>query len=129
MRDIKFRAWDKTINYMDYRVRFSHFEDGIEVLDSWSSWRELKKDEYELMQYTGLKDKKGVEIYEGDILIETKSKDTFEVKYGWFEDVSVSTFLQMGVYLYDGYETRPFYRLNYKVIGNIWEDGDLIDSE
>ena len=49
------------------------------------------------------------------------------MKYGWFEDVSVSIFLQMGVYLYDGYETRPFYRLNYKVIGNIYEDPELLE--
>lgn len=84
-------------------------------------------DDVILMQSTGFKDCEGKEIYEGDILIETKSKDAFEVKHGWFEDVGVSIFLQMGVYLYDGYETRPFYRLNYKVIGNIYEDPELLE--
>lgn len=121
MKNIKFRAWDKTINYMDYRVRVSHFKGSIEVLDSWSTWRELKKDEYELMQYTGLKDIHGFEIYEGDMLIETKSKDTFEVKYGWFEDADVPAPLQMGHHLYDGRDTFPFYDLDYEIIGNVYE--------
>ena len=71
-REIKFRAWDKTINYMDYRVRLSHLKDIIEVLDSWANWRELKKGEYELMQCTGLKG------YTNGILNDCEEKDVYQ---------------------------------------------------
>lgn len=119
MRDIKFRAWDKTINYMDYRVRFSHFEDGIEVLDSWSSWRELKKDEYELMQYTGRKDSDGVEIYEGDIL---QSEHYLRYQVVFKGDCWRCEPLKRNVF------KNRFIGRDLKVIGNIYENPELLED-
>lgn len=131
MRDIKFRAWDKTINYMDYRVRFSHFEDGIEVLDSWSSWRELKKDEYELMQYTGFKDINGVEIYEGDILKWTD----FEMNNTTINPVYLEgTTPIFNVYVDELIYATTLLTLNkikdgyFEVIGNIYENPELLED-
>ena len=67
MREIKFRAWSiqhKCICEVRY-IDFETEQIGVEVRGKPTL---LPLDEFELMQYTGLKDKQGKEIYEGDIL-------------------------------------------------------------
>lgn len=55
MREIKFRAWDGRQMRKGFRV-----EVGVVIVNERAAWVYL--------QYTGLKDKDGTEIYEGDIL-------------------------------------------------------------
>ena len=65
MREIKFRAWDKTKKEMVLNQNFLYHKDGYLLSGNSGSWN---NSDYMFMQFTGLKDKNGKEIYEGDIL-------------------------------------------------------------
>lgn len=67
MREIKFRAWDENKKMTYFELSFDVIKDGINR--SCYLREAIRKGcHYELMQYTGLKDRNGKEIYEGDII-------------------------------------------------------------
>ena len=143
MRDIKFRAWDKKKNdcfdddegdlYIELNGNINFGWNG-EVMDDYT-------DRVILMQYTGLKDKKGVEIYEGDILkctsrIYTNLGATGTGEYEetieqviWKDDSWGTRVISSNLTSKGAEKSGLVISAKYaEVIGNIWEDGDLIDS-
>ena len=120
-REIKFRAWDKDRKVMDYFDDLYWFEEeGVH-----DSNRSGHHAEYEIMQYIGLKDKNGKEIYEGDRI---KIHDS-DVYGGLITDVIFST---------DGHHCgyigrSPTINLgawhnSVEIIGNIYENPELLEK-
>lgn len=112
MRDIKFRAWDKENEEMINVARF-------DIVD-YTVYRHLfacdgyLAEDLEIMQYTGLLDKNGCEIYEGDIM--TSQSENVKVVF------SEGCFLVMS----DTHYENLFEFTDEEVIGNIYNNPDLI---
>lgn len=131
MIEIKFRAWDRTdkLMYVDIQDGIN-FDDGSHYSFSqflqWSG----NDDDYhvwEVMQYTGLKDKNSKEIYEGDIVNHGDNYPSivrFGIKSYGFE-------LEEPGYDDEGYGSRwhEFIYLTspIEVIGNIYENPELLE--
>ena len=113
-REIKFRAWDTQFKNM-VGVK------GIQDLFAIRSDGMPSKDNYELMQYTGLLDKNGKEIYEGDIVACTGEKYIVS----WHNQLA-SWYLKP--VNYDGWHgiSKSDMSLMYEIIGNVWENPELL---
>jgi uncharacterized phage protein (TIGR01671 family) len=127
MRDIKFRAWIKPQPDYDEPGRMVSVvmmglpnDDGHEWEEEIFNGQRCTygyDDDSILMQFTGLRDKNGKEIYEGDLVVilsyGTRSK-AFSVEYGEqdHEDSGKSI----------GFNLNPEFVDAYEVIGNIYEN-------
>lgn len=140
--DFKFRVYDKTTDEM-YRVgKETQLVIGMEEENRWSLWTEegmiCDCDDAVLMQYTGLKDKNGKEIYEGDIVqyldgYETSTESGYDCE----------EFNNRGVIFFDNecgrYDVTNKEGLSYDdlfdcgvdfiVLGNIYKNPDLIPND
>ena len=141
MREIKFRAWDKAMNWMVYDVQNAY--DGMwsdkntdEINDHYNYVSTMQsfmnEKEFGFMQYTGLKGKNG-EIYEGDIVkwghLNQWSREQphriAEVKF----DPDIQFHSQVGVFNFGSFAYRDTTETDLEVIGNIYENPELIKNE
>ena len=123
MREIKFRAWDiQTESMRDVLV----IDWVNELIDLSSGIIERRPHEVILMQYTGLEDKNGVEICEGDIVETVYNGEVFA-------GVVVYDLSEVDFKVTDGKEKygKNFQYLagndENEVIGNIYENSDLLN--
>lgn len=129
MRELKFRAWgnrqNKYLNPDDVSIRADGFITIFNVDGKHSRAvqppGDLLSPWFIIEQYTGLNDKNGTEIYEGDILID----DTGEPVEYWVVKFSEGGFVGecAGV-------AEPLFELtNLEVVGNIHEDSELLEEK
>lgn len=161
MREIKFRVWDCHTKEMagpkGLRIDFDngvidHIEFKFSDYGSWgNATRPLDQERYKVMQFTGLHDKNGKEIYEGDI-IAAKFQPHYVERVSWQgpPDVIAKVFWD-----YNGFRLEAvgdndnryadftdFERLEHadgmmvdmatehsEVIGNIYENPELLEAK
>lgn len=109
MRELKFRGWIR------YQKRMIYAD-----IDTLNNWSVPYSDWSEVMQYTGLKDKKGRLIYEGDIL-------DYQWKSSTRDLLVVEWSNQDACFFIGGVKTD--YAVAYgEVIGNIYENPELLSK-
>lgn len=116
MREIKYRAWDKELK------KWSDIATRVRICDI------PFMTDYEWCQYTGLKDKNGKEIYESDICI---VRDYYvDEEDGYFKiefDDDTARVVLNGKGLTLDFDN--VYSNGCEVIGNVWENPELLESE
>jgi hypothetical protein len=126
----KFRAWDKETKTM-IDVSLINFEEHSILGGYWEfgQTESIKFDEIELMQSTGLKDKNGKEIFEGDILAVEADDGVIILKVSWDDEhalfvIKTKKFNEEAALaeLVDD-NSYPF-----EVIGNIYENHELLED-
>jgi uncharacterized phage protein (TIGR01671 family) len=124
MREIKFRAWEKNLKEI-IPVHSIDFDN--KIINSLSAWRFFH--EIELMQYTGLKDRNGKEIYEGDILeCHHKTKGNVFFHDDSFRLSSDQCELNLeDIHSYDDLNQYLIEDNDLVVIGNIYENPELLE--
>jgi uncharacterized phage protein (TIGR01671 family) len=127
MREIKFRAWEKNLKEI---IPVHNIDFEKKMINTDIAWRLF--DEIELIQYTGLKDKNGKEIFEGDIL-EVKQNYLFKIIWheeSWGYEVIKNEALPICGYI-KGHVSRgglKHYNNTSQVIGNIFANPEVLEA-
>lgn len=130
MRTIKFKCWDKKlskwVDIFTHKIGVQLTDVGFAVSTGYDSennptwdFNKVEFDRYEFPQFTGLLDRQGKEIYEGDVIKHPICEQGIVI---WFQSYT-SFKVEKGEFLYDLNENG-----GCEVIGNIYENKSLLDE-
>ncbi|WLF28846.1 YopX family protein [Bacillus altitudinis] len=125
MRESKFRVWDENAQEMVYEVGLTpegipySIPDHAEASDQFDYYPSCHK-----MQFTGLKDKNGDEIYEGDIV-----RGSLRL-HDDVDPIIREVCMQNGCYMFEVWNAHEYFNKHQhiKVIGNIFQNPDLLEE-
>lgn len=127
MREVEYKVWDKVLKrflpvaclYYDGNSKFTGVFTGEETEGEWTV---VGNEHLELVQFTGLKDKKGINIYEGDVY-----------RMGYYSAMWRKNLETVQVVVWNENETSFGLRKkdcnNIEVIGNIYENPELLEEK
>lgn len=135
LRQIKFRIWDKKLNcYENWAETEKNLLEEILIhpkglLVAGSSF--LDENNFVVQQFTGLQDKNGRDIFEGDIVLLQEGQCDFAEKHTCEifvkqTDHSAAFFHARPLPRDDRYRQFSLYRNTYEIIGNIFENPELL---
>lgn len=126
----KFRAWDKKTETIQ-EIESISFKEKKLVIDqksvTWFNSDYIRNfGEVELMQSTGLKDKNGVDVYQGDIIRCTRGCPHEVI---WLEKYGGTFFGGMPAWYLSGLSNGYSWTGREEVIGNIYENSKLLEEQ
>lgn len=125
MREIKFRAWDKSMNQMVGVKTIDFGNDGAECAVDFSDINGDVGGEWDLEQYTGLHDKNGKDIYVGDIV---KCSEGCSHQVIWVEEIGGTFIGGMPAWYLSGLRDGNAWTGTERLIGNIHENPELLEE-
>ena len=124
----KFRAWLKDEYRMTDVREITFFDDEVQMISDVTDF--YTYGEFELMQSTGLVDENGKEIFEGDVIRDSDGFEgivQYDESYGMYGIAYLPT-LSNGIDM-TFEELKDNFRNKFEVIGNIYENPDLVEEE